>query len=284
MKQFFHDLFYLPKHEMVTDRSLMKIIISSIVGISFCCLCLVSLSWAWFTDNSNAFTGNSISSATFYTEVCIEKVDGSGESQEVLSASLPSFGGYLMASLPALVSDASQEAFPITVLLENTYKLQNLPEGEYLVTIVPRGSATLFGGYIMLVADDGEPLYTEQLTIGEAFAFTLTSDGSVLEYEFFCAWGSLPDNLLAEDIIKNELDSDNASTPSSDELLDNSSNEVSSTDSSDDTGFEVVSESQEVLDEENSVSNQEAVVSSEPSGESSSDDSSVAETSTEQGE
>ena len=82
MKQFFHDLFYLPKHEQLTDRSFMKIIISSIAGITLCCLCLMSLTWAWFEDNTVS-SGNSITSASFWSEVEIQKVPAS--SQHTLS-------------------------------------------------------------------------------------------------------------------------------------------------------------------------------------------------------
>ena len=54
-------------------------IISSIAGITLCCLCLVSLTWAWFEDGVSSGR-NSISTATFWSEMTIEKVETNSQS------------------------------------------------------------------------------------------------------------------------------------------------------------------------------------------------------------
>ncbi len=44
-------LFYVPKHEKITYDSLKKIVLISVIGIVFSAACLVSLTWAWFSDS-----------------------------------------------------------------------------------------------------------------------------------------------------------------------------------------------------------------------------------------
>lgn len=226
MKQFFHDLFYLPKHEKLTDRSFMKIVISSIAGITLCCLCLVSLTWAWFEDGVSS-SKNVISSASFWADVYIEKVNTSvtndGESGEVQEependeqAPDENNGGevvvmrsgspYLLTTVPVMTIENSSPQFPMTFNLEGSYTFMGLEAGKYKITVYPRGTAKKVGGYIAIKAEGNDTLYTEQLKVDEEFVFTFTVDGTVSEYEFYCVWGSLPFGIEEKNIFKNELD------------------------------------------------------------------------------
>ena len=250
MKQFFHSLFYLPKHEKLTDRSFMKIVISSVTGIILCCLCLVSLTWAWFEDGTQS-NGVSITTATFWADLYIEKIDlpaentdeeGDGvEEEDEGKPENPSENGdggivvmrsanpFVLASVPVIVIEDSSLQFPMSLRLEDGYKLKNLDVGEYKISVYPRGTAEKVGGYVVIKGEGMETLYTEQLMVGDEFVFTLSVDGSIEEYELFCIWGSLPVSAVEDNIIENELnktESDDVSQSS--EVISSAESEESS--------------------------------------------------------
>ena len=277
MKQFFHDLFYLPKHEKLTDRSFMKIVISSIAGITLCCLCLVSLTWAWFEDGVSS-SKNVISSASFWADVYIEKVNTSvtndGESGEVQEependeqAPDENNGGevvvmrsgspYLLTTVPVMTIENSSPQFPMTFNLEGSYTLMGLEAGKYKITVYPRGTAKKVGGYIVIKAEGKDTLYTEQLKVDEEFVFTFTVDGTVSEYEFYCVWGSLPFGIEEKNIFKNELDE-----KASDKAI-----SADSSDTSSDVGS--IDESSNSIESEAVVSSDESTSSAESEGVSS---------------
>ena len=273
MKQFFHDLFYLPKHEKLTDRSFMKVVISSIAGITLCCLCLVSLTWAWFEDG--AMSGrNSISSATFWAEVSIEKAEVSikkkvdtpvvinddeneapvennndaddanespdsegqqSENDEGEVVVMRSGSPFLLTTVPVMTIENSSPQFPMTFKLEGSYTLVGLEAGKYKITVTPKGTAREFGGYLVIKAEGKDTLYTEQMTIGKDFVFTFEVDGTVNEYKLFCVWGSMPSGIDENYIIENELDPTKSDESSKESSATSSadSSDTSSTDSSD---------------------------------------------------
>ncbi len=219
----------------------MKIIISSIAGITLCCLCLVSLTWAWFEDSSHSGR-NSISSATFWSEVMIEKVstdtnnasltddtdeaddaevtpaDEALEGEEKLSLNEQVNSKILMSATVSTLSvsnspaviDGTNYISATPFKLEGACLLQNFEAGKYKITVSPRGTATKFGGYLVIKATDNvsaltEQFYTEQLTIGKEFVFTFEIEDGV-KYSISCIWGSLPPSIEKENIIKNELE------------------------------------------------------------------------------
>ena len=57
-------LFYIPKHENVSDKSFTQILLSSVFGILLCGICLAGLTWAWFTSSITSTT-NTITAADF---------------------------------------------------------------------------------------------------------------------------------------------------------------------------------------------------------------------------
>lgn len=64
LKNIFNSLFYVPKHEKVSDISFSRIILSSILGISLCIICLAGLTWAWFSSSVTS-GANNITAADF---------------------------------------------------------------------------------------------------------------------------------------------------------------------------------------------------------------------------
>lgn len=57
-------LFYIPKHEKVSDKSFTQILLSSVFGILLCGICLAGLTWAWFSSNVTS-VANNITAAKF---------------------------------------------------------------------------------------------------------------------------------------------------------------------------------------------------------------------------
>lgn len=70
LKQNLSGLFYVPKHEKVSDISFSRIITSSILGILLCIICLAGLTWAWFSGSATS-TANTITAAEFKVNVSI---------------------------------------------------------------------------------------------------------------------------------------------------------------------------------------------------------------------
>ena len=68
LKKIFNSLFYVPKHEKVSDISFSRIILSSVLGISLCIICLAGLTWAWFTSSVTS-SANTITAADFSVEI-----------------------------------------------------------------------------------------------------------------------------------------------------------------------------------------------------------------------
>ncbi len=210
---------------------------------------------------------NSISSATFWAEVSIEKKvdtpvvinddeneapvennndaddanespDSEGQQSEndegevvVMRSGSP----FLLTTVPVMTIENSSPQFPMTFKLEGSYTLVGLEAGKYKITVTPKGTAREFGGYLVIKAEGKDTLYTEQMTIGKDFVFTFEVDGTVNEYKLFCVWGSMPSGIDENYIIENELDptkSDESSKESSATSSADSS-DTSSTDSSD---------------------------------------------------
>lgn len=71
LKKIFNSLFYVPKHEKVSDISFSRIILSSVLGISLCIICLAGLTWAWFTS-SVISTSSNITAAEFTVETAFK--------------------------------------------------------------------------------------------------------------------------------------------------------------------------------------------------------------------
>lgn len=53
MKQL-RSVFYIPKHERVTDGALSKAILFALISIAFFVTCLVGATWAWFDSSCNS--------------------------------------------------------------------------------------------------------------------------------------------------------------------------------------------------------------------------------------
>lgn len=125
-KRLFSSLFYVPKYEKVSDKSFSRIMLSSVFGILICGICLVGLTWAWFTGSVSS-TANNITAAKFTVDI----------------------------SVTAEGTDT-----PLTPTEENGgYKYDELTAGEYNVTVTADSSATATTGYCRVELDGNSNIY-----------------------------------------------------------------------------------------------------------------------------
>lgn len=61
-------LFCVGDDKKVTEKSLSRLMLSSILGIVVCVICLAGLTWAWFSGSATS-SANVITAASFSTEV-----------------------------------------------------------------------------------------------------------------------------------------------------------------------------------------------------------------------
>lgn len=67
-KKLFSGLLYVPKHGKVSDKEFTRIMISSVLGIMLCVICLAGLTWAWFSGSVSS-AANNITAASFNIQI-----------------------------------------------------------------------------------------------------------------------------------------------------------------------------------------------------------------------
>lgn len=67
-KKLFSGLLYVPKHGKVSDKEFTLIMISSILGIMLCIICIAGLTWAWFSGSVTS-AANNITAASFNIQI-----------------------------------------------------------------------------------------------------------------------------------------------------------------------------------------------------------------------
>ena len=65
-------MFYNTGNEKVTEKIFLRAMISSVLGIILCTVCLAGMTWAWFSD-SVTNRSSTITSANFSVEVTVNK-------------------------------------------------------------------------------------------------------------------------------------------------------------------------------------------------------------------
>lgn len=71
-KGWIRDWFYVPKHEKVSDKSFLQIMLSSVFGILICGIFLAGITWAWFTSSITSPASN-ITSAKFSVQITFKQ-------------------------------------------------------------------------------------------------------------------------------------------------------------------------------------------------------------------
>ena len=65
-------MFYINETEKVTEKIFLRAMISSVLGIILCTVCLAGMTWAWFSDSVTSHSSN-ITSASFSVKVTVNK-------------------------------------------------------------------------------------------------------------------------------------------------------------------------------------------------------------------
>lgn len=73
-KKLFSGLLYVPKHGKVSDKEFTRIMISSVLGIMLCVICLAGLTWAWFSGSVSS-AANNITAASFNIQIDVKVQD-----------------------------------------------------------------------------------------------------------------------------------------------------------------------------------------------------------------
>lgn len=152
------------------ERSILRMLCPSLLGIMVCLICLAGMSWAWFTAGVQS---QSTITAGSYTLNETVKVKTSGTSADSADA----------AKTGALLKDA-----------DGTYALA--ANTQYVVTLKP-SAAPKNGGYCILkmtYAGDGgnvEKKYcTVALTSDNEFNFTINNGNRAVKCQLIAAWGA----------------------------------------------------------------------------------------------
>lgn len=143
--------------------SILPLLMPSILGLSVCFVCMIGMTFAWFTANSQV-SMQSMESARF--DVTVESIKNGETDIE------PSADGY---SLSGGV--------------------------QYTVRLRTEGTVKNCGGYCIVEnSDKSVKLYTDQLTVSETsqIDFTPPQDGV---YTFTGVWGGLPADITQDDML-----------------------------------------------------------------------------------
>ena len=162
-------MFFAPNDEKITDDCFFRIMLTSVLGIVICVICLSGLTWAWFSCSITSSL-NSISAADFSVKINVEKV--TDDNATILNS-----------------GDIESSEDP-----NGTFNY-SLPVGSYTVTIEAGGTAST--GYCT-VEFKGKTYHTIQLYPGSSeegkpgkVTFTLVADAEPeSELKITPQWGS----------------------------------------------------------------------------------------------
>ena len=125
-------MFYNPGNEKVTEKIFLRAMISSVLGIILCTVCLAGMTWAWFSDSVTSHSSN-ITSASFSVEVTVNK--GTDNTERPLTD-----GEYIL--------EQSIEKYKVTLKATGTastvYCKVNINEVIYTVQLNPNSNNDTF--------------------------------------------------------------------------------------------------------------------------------------------
>lgn len=150
-----------PDKEPITDATLTRSIVISVIGILCCMACLFGATWAWFTSSVST-ASNTITAASFDVRVKVEAIEQNGE--EIIAGA----DGY--------------------------YTLD--PQKSYLVTLVKTGTATSGFCHLSIKTNtglsDAATVYFTKDIKDEPYKFTLIKGVSAIR--FTPMWGECPED------------------------------------------------------------------------------------------
>ena len=146
-------MFYNPGNEKVTEKIFLRAMISSVLGIILCTVCLAGMTWAWFSDSVTSHSSN-ITSASFSVKVTVNK-------------------GIDNTEIP---------------LTDGKYKLEQNSE-KYKVTLKATGTAST----VYCKVNTNEVIYTARLnpnSNNDTFIFEIDCSGTSATVTFTPTWSN----------------------------------------------------------------------------------------------
>lgn len=153
------------------ERSILRMLCPSLLGIMVCLICLAGMSWAWFTAGVQSQSTITAKSYTLNETVKVKTDGTSGNSADA-----------------ANTGTLKKESDGTYTLAANT---------QYVVTLNP-SAAPKNGGYCILkmtyAGDDGanveEKYCTVALTSDNEFNFTINNGSKAVKCQLIAAWGA----------------------------------------------------------------------------------------------
>ena len=125
-------MFYNTGNEKVTEKIFLRAMISSVLGIILCTVCLAGMTWAWFSDSVTSHSSN-ITSASFSVKVTVNK--GTGNTEIPLTD-----GEYMLEQS----SDKYKVTLKATGSASTVYCKVNINEVIYTVRLNPNSNNATF--------------------------------------------------------------------------------------------------------------------------------------------
>lgn len=145
-------VFSVPIDEKVSEQALSHVILSSVVSILICCICLSGATWAWFSS-AGWHRVSPIWTATY-----------------------------------ALIPELRDTAGTVMIPTDGVYALAE--NADYTVTLHVRGSAQTGFCTVVKAGEERKAEYTAQIA-GEETGFTFTiRTTSATEISFVTQWGT----------------------------------------------------------------------------------------------
>lgn len=153
------------------ERSILRMLCPSLLGIMVCLICLAGMSWAWFTAGVQSQSTITAGSYTLNETVKVKTDGTSGNSADA-----------------ANTGTLKKESDGTYTLAANT---------QYVVTLKP-SAAPKNGGYCILkmtyAGDDGQDVEvkycTAALTSNTEFNFTVSNGDKAVKCQLIAAWGA----------------------------------------------------------------------------------------------
>lgn len=190
---------YVPRNQAVSNKTFNRIMLSSLLGILLCGICLAGLTWAWFSDSVTS-TANTVKAARFDPVIAVQ-AEGA-ETPPVSSES---------QTVQEIVSGEPQETVYI--------KYSLTPGAAYQVTVTANtGEADQCGGYSRIKFGAGESwqtFYTVQIdpqnsVIPSSVTFTVYASDTQNTLLLLPQWGTYAGTATAEHpLIGNAADPTN---------------------------------------------------------------------------
>ena len=192
---------YVPRNQAVSNKTFNRIMLSSLLGILLCGICLASLTWAWFSDSETG-TANAVKAARFEAEITV--LEEGTERPLIPSA----------ATVREEISGASAEK-------EVSYLKYQLTAGKtYRVTVTAtdRSDADLYGGYCKIKCGAGDTLqayftvqfYPQSSGKTNSVSFTVLASDTQNTLLLLPQWGTYAGTATAEHpLIGNAADPTN---------------------------------------------------------------------------